>query len=555
MLKSAEERYVRWTIFFRKQKHSSSATSIRAQVEKIVASDAFAKSENSINFLRYIVNETLEGRGDELKESIIGIDVFKIKDFDPRVHTSVRKEASRLRERLEEYYSQAGSRDAIRIEVPKGAYKPVIAGKPGRLIPRWVMWVAAGALIVVLSDFAYKVVSRWIEEYFAQQHVQIPQQKHVVVLPFTSVGSNPAASELRQGLLFTVTSRLAQIERFEKGFWVVPASAILASGVGDAVKACHTFGANLALTGSVERSGQRTRMTASLIYCLGEQQKHLSSRIVDSQLMDAFVLQDEVVRNVIEMLALKLGEEARNAILPGGSVEPRAEDFYLQARGYLLRGTDGVDNAIALFRQALQEDPNYALAHAGLGESYLQKYDIAKDPQWVDMARASCRQAIQINSRLVPVYMTQGLIYAATGHYTEAINEYRSALEIDPQSADAYHHLASAYDKLGRIQEAEDTYTAAIQRRGDWGTYKDLGVFHSRRGQYSKAERAFLEAKRLAPDNFEVYYDLGGIYLELSRYGDAVSNLERSLALKPNAVAYNNLSAVYFYQKHYADAG
>src|SRR5215472_15534487 len=144
--------------------------------------------------------------------------------------------------------------------------------------------------------------------------------------------------------------------------------------------------------------------------------------MIDSQLGDLFILQDEVVQNVIDMLGLKLEPSALNALRSsGGTLAPRAGDFYLRARGYLLEGRAGVDHAIELFRQAIDQDPKYALAHAGLGEAYLQKYDADKQAQWIGMARESCDRAIRINADLVPVYVTKGMIQAATGDYAGAV--------------------------------------------------------------------------------------------------------------------------------------
>jgi tetratricopeptide (TPR) repeat protein len=531
-----------------------SADSIRSQVQQILASELFAKSAHSQRFLGYIVGETLDGRGDQLKESTIAIDVFGIKDFDSRLNETVRKEAMRLRERLEEYYEVCDVY-LVRIEVPKGSYRPVFHGKPKRRIPWRLTWAAAALLAILVAAKGGPGLLRRLEQHLGDQRSALPQRKHIAVLPFTTVDANVSSRELRLGLLFTLTTKLAQIERFQQSLWVTEAGDILASGIDNAGTACRTFGANLVVSGSVERSGGTTRLTTNLIQCDEGQQRHLNSRVVDSQLGDALTLEDEVVRNVLEMLEMKLGEQARQVILSGGTTQPRAEDYYLQARGYLLRGTDGVDHAINLFQQAIHEDPKYALAHAGLGEAYLHKYDVAREPKWIDFARASCERAIQANSQLAPVYVTEGLIHSAAGHYAEAVQDYRKALDIDSQSAEAYRNLAFSYDQLGRIKEAEDTYQAAIQHHRDyWGAYTGLGAFYYRRGRYSDAEKAFVSARNLAPDNFEVCFNLGGIDFELGRYAEAEAMLKRSLALKQNAVAYNNLSAVYFYQRRYAEA-
>ena len=213
-LYAPEGQRVGWKVAFGTRRGPESlADSVRAQVEKIVVSDPFARSPNSIQFLRFIVNETLEGRGDELKESVVGTEVFKIKDFDSRVHTSVRKEATRLRERLEEYYTQAGARDAVRIVVPKGGYKPQFEKNPAPtpwIRRRWAKAVSV-VLLVPLSIYGLWRLLEWI-----RRDPALPQQKHIAVLPFSGVDANPGSYELRLGLLHSLTSRLSQIERSQK---------------------------------------------------------------------------------------------------------------------------------------------------------------------------------------------------------------------------------------------------------------------------------------------------------------------------------------------------
>src|SRR5580704_12838344 len=103
-----------------------SAESIRAALEKILASAGFANAERLTRFLRYTVEETLNGQTDKLKESLLGIDVFGRKPtYDPRVDAVVRTEAVKLRARLRDYYESEGREDEIIIDLPKGGYVPV----------------------------------------------------------------------------------------------------------------------------------------------------------------------------------------------------------------------------------------------------------------------------------------------------------------------------------------------------------------------------------------------------------------------------------------------
>ena len=98
---------------------------VRTQVDKMLASRVFARSERLCRFLRFCVELTLEEKSDQLKEQLVGVEVFDRKgDYDPRTDPIVRVEARRLRSKLKEYYTSSGRPDCVLIELPKGAYVP-----------------------------------------------------------------------------------------------------------------------------------------------------------------------------------------------------------------------------------------------------------------------------------------------------------------------------------------------------------------------------------------------------------------------------------------------
>src|SRR5689334_20343633 len=103
----------------------SSADAVRTQLSRITASRGFAKSERLTRFLHLVIDETLAGRGDQIKEYLIGTQVYaRPEDYDPRTDATVRVEASKLRKRLEAYYESEGCDDDIVISIPKGGYRP-----------------------------------------------------------------------------------------------------------------------------------------------------------------------------------------------------------------------------------------------------------------------------------------------------------------------------------------------------------------------------------------------------------------------------------------------
>ena len=214
-----------------------------------------------------------------------------------------------------------------------------------------------------------------------------------------------------------------------------------------------------------------------------------------------------------------------------------------------------VENAIALFQRALETDPNYAAATAGLGEAYWRKYQLSHEKQWADAAIETCQKAAERGPRLVAAHSCLGMAFDARGEYEKAAGEYRRTLELEPTSDDAYGGLARAYAKLDRLEEAEQLFKQAISVRPSyWATYNWLGLFYMGHARYEEAAAMFSGVVSLAPDSFTGYCNLGGIRVLQGRYADAIPLLEKSLSIRPTADARSNLATAYFQMRQYAES-
>ena len=193
-----------------------------------------------------------------------------------------------------------------------------------------------------------------------------------------------------------------------------------------------------------------------------------------------------------------------------------------------------IDLAIDMYNTALSKDPHYALAYAGLGDAYAEKYFLTKDPQWIEKATWNARHALQLDDRLVPAHLALGKIYQRTGQLDDALVEFRHVLDQDPASVEAEYSIAEAYRQLGKTGEAEAAFKALIDRRPSyWGGYSGLGTLYYRQGDFTKAMQQFKAMIDLSPDNPMGYQDLGGAYLGLGRYGEAIAVLETALNVGP----------------------
>jgi eukaryotic-like serine/threonine-protein kinase len=268
-------------------------------------------------------------------------------------------------------------------------------------------------------------------------------------------------------------------------------------------------------------------------------------------------LQRNAARHISSMLEMELHPETYRLITAGGTANSEAYERYLRGIGYLQRfeHLENVENAIDQLTAALSKDPLYARAFAALGEAYWRKYQLMRDPQWIDMAVENCERAIAIDRSIPAVHVTLGIIHSGTGQYDAAIEHLKTALENDPDNADAYRVLAGVYAATGNIDLAEKTYFHAVELRpGFWGSYNELGKFYTRRGRFDLATEQFEKVIELTPDNFTGYNNLGAIYYHTQRWEEARTMFEQSLAIQPNEIAYSNLATMSFYEERYDEA-
>ncbi|MDX1488766.1 MAG: protein kinase, partial [Acidiferrobacterales bacterium] len=230
----------------------------------------------------------------------------------------------------------------------------------------------------------------------------VPEQRHLAVLPFTVIGETTDARAFSAGLLESLTSKLTQIEQYQEGsLWVVPAAEVTASMTPSDARA--QLGVTLVVSGSVQMQGERVRLTLNLIDT--ENRRQIASEQIDHRNTEALALQDEAVLMLARMLRVRLKRNEREELTAGSTEKSQANAFYLRGWGYLrnYQTVEEVELAIDHFRKAIDVDPDFALAYAGLGEAYWQKFRRTDDVQWVDDAIEHSQHALRLNDRLAPV--------------------------------------------------------------------------------------------------------------------------------------------------------
>jgi serine/threonine-protein kinase len=421
----------------------------------------------------------------------------------------------------------------------------------GRGIKRYAIAVLA-ILFTLIALLAIPALRQHLQNWFANP--PMPSERLVAVLPFTVLGGSTQSTPFSDGLTETLTTKLTQLS-VQPSLQVVPARELRVKEIKVLDQARNEFGATTVIEGSLHQSGDNLRVNIALADTRTRSQVRARSFTVP--MSDPFVVQDEIVNAVVEMLQLEIDSAQRRVLEAHGTQVASAYDLYLQGRGYLQNydKLENVQSAIQAFDRALKLDPNYALAYAALGDAYWQMYESTNDARWVDESQRDCKQALKLDSRLPAALVCLGNLYEGTGRYQEAVAEFERAIENEPTNDQAYMELAETYAHLGSSSQAEATYRRAIDLRPHyWAGYNWLGVFYYRRARYREAAEMFEKVVSIAPDNARGCFNLATAYTALGRYSDAIELLNRSLAARPTATAYTDLGNAYFYLRRFDDA-
>ena len=416
---------------------------------------------------------------------------------------------------------------------------------------RQLVWAAPLAIVLLVLIACLAAYLGWRRR---SSPLDVAQAHRVVaVLPLQAIGGSPENEALCRGLTELMTARLAQTSK-SYAVEVVPSSEVRRESVTSAEDARKKLGVTLVVEGSWNFAGND-----QVMYTLVDAQSRrtLNAAVVRADLKDLLGVEREVVERLLAMMAVELQPQDRRTSPADAIARPDAYQYYVRGRGYLLDYTnaESLRSAASLFKTALEVDPSFALAYAGLGEAYWRQFQESKDAAAVPKAMEACAQAARLSDQLAPVHATLGLIYQGTGKYEDAVREFSRAIELDATSDAAYRGLATAYASLGKLKEAEDTYRRAIDMRKDyWGGYMALGGFYFSHARYDDAAAQFRRVIELAPENARGYINLGAMYDLQGKYPQAQELYEKSLTLQPNYRAYANLGKLYFYQRRYSDS-
>jgi TolB-like protein/tetratricopeptide (TPR) repeat protein len=458
-------------------------------------------------FLRFSIEQTLAGKASELKEYLIGVEVFdRGPDFDPRTDPIVRVEARRLRTKLRDYYGGDGKTDPILFELTAGTYAPTIVDR--------------------------NRTARSAE----------PDVHTVAVLPFANLSATPDHDYFTDGLTEELIHALTKLSGMRVLAWNSTAQL---RGVENDIHALRRrLEVGNVITGSVRIAGKQLRVRAQLIDT--ETGVYLWSETFDRQMQDVFAIQEEIARAIVRTLRIQLGGGGQEPLVARGATDLSAYDCYLKGRYHWHRRTpDDLALSMQYFQAAVTADTHSALGYAGMADAcvLLVEYGLLHPTEGIAKATAAAERAIQLDGSLAEAYPSLAAIRCiCEGNWQEGESLYRRAIALNPGYATAHHWLG--FDCLacqGRLEEAAEEMEIAIQFDPLSSVlYESRAYLWILERQYEKALQGFREILKFEPNYYRAYTGMGRAYSLLGRHVEALAMLEKGRSMAdevPNILA------------------
>lgn len=372
-------------------------------------------------------------------------------------------------------------------------------------------------------------------------------QKSVAVLPFTNSSADPEGDFFADGIAEEIINALSKINSLKVSSRT---SSFAFKGKNEDIREIgRRLQVSTVLEGSIRKAGKRLRLTAQLVNAQDNSQ--LWADRYDRELEDVFAIQDEISASIVEALRVVLSDDEKRAIeqVPTANVE--AYGFYLRGRQYFHQHRrKNHEYARQMFERAIELDPGYALAYAGVADccSFLYQYFDASQSN-LKRADAASLRAVELAPGLAEGHASRGLAVSLSGGFEEAKREFETAVRLDPKSFEAAYFYARACVAEGDNESAGKWFERAVSiRPEDYASHALLATVYSaldRKDDSIQASRRAYDTARkhldLNPDDPRALY-MGAMSLTMLGESEKARDWNRrALAMDPDdpSVLYN----------------
>jgi TolB-like protein/Tfp pilus assembly protein PilF len=373
----------------------------------------------------------------------------------------------------------------------------------GRKKHAWIYIVVIGAAISAALFLVgrYTAFRTTVDTSRRLGEPSLPQ-KSIAVLPFDNLSEDKANAYFAEGVQDEILTRLAKVADLK----VISRTSTqhFKSTPDNLPQIAKQLGVTNILEGSVQKANDQVRVNVQLINALTD--AHLWAEIYDRKLTDIFAVESDIAKTIADTLQAKLTGTEEKAIAKVPTSNKEAYELYLKGRFFWNKRTAAdLRKAIGYFNQAIEKDPNYALAYSGLADSYviLSVFGAASPQDSIPQARVAAKKALDLDDTLAEAHASSGRILGPFDfEFDRSISEFERAIQLNPNYAMAHHWLS-------------------------WGPLTALGRF----------DRAITEGKRaveLDPLSLINNADLGGnVYFNSRRYDEAIAQLRKTIEIDP----------------------
>jgi adenylate cyclase len=407
-------------------------------------------------------------------------------------------------------------------------------GKLAALAVVVALVMAIGGLVLWKSS--QRTVSPTVEVASVEKMAfALPDKPSIAVLPFSNLSEDPKQEYFSDGITEEIIASLGSIPKL---FVIARNSTFTYKGKPVKVQqVAEELGVRYVLEGSVRKSGDKIRITAQLIDALNGH--HLWAKRYDRNLKDIFAVQDEITKEIITAMQVKLteGEDIRSAAKGTNNLEAFLK--YLQANEYIQR-VNPEANALGmqLAKEAVALDPEYAMAYKTLARAHLTAVWIgtSKSPkQSIGNAMKLLQKAIALDDTYAEAHAYLGFLYATTRQHDKALVQGEKAVDLSPNSAECYYRLGKILNFAGRWEESIPKYERAIRLNPIPSNMYlfSLGYSYGMTGQYEEAITWCEKAIHKEPNSLFARLFMAAVYSFSGRDEEARIEIAEVLRIQP----------------------
>ncbi len=450
--------------------------------------------------------------------------------------------------------------------------------------PDWVMKVfvtivAAGFVIALLIAWAFEMTPegmkrtenvppnefnpQWSRRKFATLIVGVAllaaallifqlwrswaSEKSIAVLPFDNLSRDPENAYFAEGVQDEILTRLAKVADLK----VISRTSTQSfkSAPKDLPQIAKQLGVAHILEGSVQKQGERVRVNVQLIRAATD--AHLWGESFDRNLVDIFAVESEIAKNIADKLRAKLTGSEAQAMGARPTENGEAYQLYLKGRFFWNKRTaKDFNTALVYFQQAIDKDPGFALAYAGLADTYvlLSGFAAASPKESLPKAKAAAIRALELDSTLGEAHTSLGQAVSAYDFdFVRADREFRRGIELSPNYATGHQWYAeSGLAALGHFDEA----IAEMKRALELDPLSviinaDVGTVLCTAGRYDEAIEQLRKTLEMDPDFYYAHWNLGQALELKGRTEEAIAEYQKAATLNDDPLPLALLGRLY----------